>query len=529
MTPIFSNFGIGRICYTLIPAWILGYSGRFGFLMLKPSAMGRLGYSAVAGIKQNGIKLIMLLLFCLLVPQPAYAFDTGHHSALTREALQQEGFAETPIQIVQVHNWLVDYFSSSPTSSIEPDVAKLHFDNLFTTEQIRNYWGRLTVNTRNAVQQSTREKDAFKLLTLLGVSLHAVQDFYSHSNWVETYAPSTGSAYRPISWFDSPPASGSSGLYTGSYPPRSGTVPHGDYTSGLNKDSYVRPKWDIAYVFAYAASRQWVNAVSTWVNEVDPTFWKSVQSVSISSADRSALNFDLEAAYRLSEWVAFSGADGHWKGNGSGSASEFLAFAARWTGATDSQFVKEFKVRGIHRLLIDGLTSDGTNISPPSTSIPNVPRISLNQRAIIVRTVRVAEKGDVGVFESKIDPGGQADFYGKVTVAGQSFVEAMQLDKASVSPAWTTIKFLPATTAQTPILYELWDEDGGTGGDDDHCDINPARGVRDLNWNFVVSSHNNTGNITGVHDSPASAVTSEGSKPDSDRAIVQFYVTERPL
>ncbi len=480
-----------------------------------------------------------------MLAKPAFAFDTGHHSDLTKEALQDQGFGETAIQTVQVHNWLVDYFSSSPTSSIEGDVAKLHFDNLFTTEQIRNYWGRLTVNTRSAVQQAAREKDTLKLLTLLGISLHAVQDFYSHSNWVETHPRSTSGPYRPETWFDSP----GTGLHTGYYPnnkkPTAGIVCHGDYTSGLNKDSYARqlpipvnpqPKdchkeprdWQTAYVFAYAGSRQWVNAVRTWVNEIDPTVWRSVQTYSLGSADRSALNFDLEAAYRLSEWVAFS-ENGHWKGNGSGSAAEFAAFATRWTSATDSRFVKEFKVRGIHRLLINGLTSNGATISPASTPVPTVPRISLNRRAIIVKTVQVAEKNDVGFFESKIDPGGKADFYAKITVAGQTFVEAMQLDKSSVSPAWTTIKFVPSSTAQVPIRYELWDEDGGVRGDDDRCDINPTKGVRDLNFNFVVSSHNNTGNITGVHDSPTKTVTSQGNKPDSDRARVQFYVTERPL
>lgn len=481
-----------------------------------------------------------------MLAKPAFAFDTGHHSDLTKEALQDQGFGETAIQTVQVQNWLVDYFSSSPTSSIEGDVAKLHFDNLFTTEQIRNYWGRLTVNTRSAVQQAAREKDTLKLLTILGISLHAVQDFYSHSNWVETHPRSTSGPYRPETWFDSPSGTG---LYTGYYPnnkkPTGGIVCHGDYTSGLNKDSYARqlpipvnpqPKdchkeprdWQTAYVFAYAGSCQWVNAVRTWVNEIDPKVWRSVQTYSLGSADRSALNFDLEAAYRLSEWVAFS-ENGHWKGNGSGSAAEFAAFATRWTSATDSRFVKEFKVRRIHRLLINGLTSNGATISPASTPVPTVPRISLNRRAIIVKTVQVAEKNDVGFFESKIDPGGKADFYAKITVAGQTFVEAMQLDKSSVSPAWTTIKFVPSSTAQVPIRYELWDEDGGVRGDDDRCDINPTKGVRDLNFNFVVSSHNNTGNITGVHDSPTKTVTSQGNKPDSDRARVQFYVTERPL
>lgn len=490
--------------------------------------MTRIGSYFRIGRIIRSLKVMIIVLFFLVFAKPAFAFDTGDHSDLTRQALQNEGFTNTPIQVVQVENWLVDYFSSSPTSSIEPEVAKLHFDNLFTNTNISNYWGWLTVNTKNAVQQAAKDKDQLKVLTILSVSLHAVQDFYSHSNWIEKN-PRPSGAYNPVTWFDITPATG---LYTGYYPndkkPAGGIEKHGDYTSGLNKDSYVRPNWDTSSVFAYAASRQWVNAVRTWVNEVDPNFWVSVQNYSISSADRAALDFDLQAAYRLSEWVAFSGANGHWKGNGSGSASEFTAFAARWTSAADSRFVKEFKVRGIHRLLINGLKSDGTNITTPPT-LPSVPKIVLNQRAIIVRTLQVEEKDDVGIFESKIDTGGKADFYGKITVTGQTFVEAMQLDKSKVSTAWTTIKFVPFTTAQVPIHYELWDEDGGVAGDDDHCDINQTKGLRDLDFNFTVSNHNNTGNITGVHDSPATAVTSQGNKPDKDRAIVKFYVTERSL
>ncbi len=49
----------------------------------------------------------------------------------------------------------------------------------------------------------------------------------------------------------------------------------GSYTRG--KDSYVRPSWPEAYVFAYAATREWVAAVHQWTAEVDPTFWTRVR------------------------------------------------------------------------------------------------------------------------------------------------------------------------------------------------------------------------------------------------------------
>ena len=98
--------------------------------------------------------------------KPAQAFDTGHHFDLTREAMQDQGFGNTAIEVAQLENWLTDYYSSSPTSSIIPtssiksEVAKLHFDNLLNTQQARNYWGHFTINTRNAVLHLCTKRQA---------------------------------------------------------------------------------------------------------------------------------------------------------------------------------------------------------------------------------------------------------------------------------------------------------------------------------------------------------------------------------
>lgn len=486
-------------------------------------------YTIIQILSQGCLLLAALTFGICGLSQPAFAFDTGHHYDLTMEVLYKEGFSETPIQIAQVENWLVDYFSSSPTSQITSEVEKLHFDNLFSTTQIRNYWDHLTLNTKVAVQQAAHDNDVLKLLSVLGISLHAVQDFYTHSNWLETH-PRQGNVYRTDTWFDSGPVEN---IYTGSYPNlRPGAIQlHGDYSSGINHDSYSRPNWDQAYVFAYVASRQWVNAVHAWVNEVNSGFWQSAQTFIVSGADRNALNSDLEATYRISEWIAVSGADGHWKGKGSGSNVDFVPFAARWVASPDSRFVKEFKERGIHRLLSQNLSGDSSSISPISSTItlPTVPHINVDERVVVVRTLQVAEKNDVGFFEQKIDPLGKADFYAKVTVDGQSFTEAMQLDRASVSPAWRIFKFIPAAASSTGVHYELWDEDGGMRGDDDHCDINPTAGKKDLDFTFSVANHMLTGDISGIHDRETNAVQSDGRKPDKDRAVVQLYVTEHQL
>jgi hypothetical protein len=470
---------------------------------------------------------LLLLLTIVAIPKPAQAFDTGHHFDLTQDAMQDQGFGKTAIEVAQLENWLTDYYSSSPTSRIEDETNKLHFDNLFNTQQVSNYWGRFTINTRNAIQQATKEKNALKLLTVMGISLHAVQDFYTHSNWAETH-PSFGNSYRTETWFSLPPTG--LNIFTGKASSFQGTPPaghpnHGGYNSGLNKDEYSRANWDRAYTFAYAASREWVNAMRTWSQQVDPNFWAQVQAFNVTGGDRSKLNDDLEALYRISEWVKSGDEDGHWKGKGSGSRSEFLAFSAAWVAKPDGRFVSEFKDRKAYELISKGLTGN----SAPTTPVPVVPRLPLQHRAVIVRTLKVAETNDVGLFETKIDPLGKADFYANVTVAGQKFTEAMQLDKSSVNPAWTTMRFVRNNITSVPILYQLWDEDGGVRGNDDHADINPKTKVRDLNFSLNVGTHALSGDLTGIHDSAATAVTSTGKKSDSDRATVELYVTEKPL
>ena len=190
--------------------------------------------------------------------------------------------------------------------------------------------------------------------------------------------------------------------------------------------------------------------------------------------------------------------------------------------------MKAYKDKRVYAPLIEGLVNNnalrhGEQIAKAEGDAPTMPQAQFSQRAVMVRTLHVEEL-PVGFFEPKIDPGGNADFFGRISVAGQTFVEAMQLDQSSIDPPWTTIRFLSANHP-VPITYELWDEDGGTGGDDDHCDINPTSGKLSLNFTFDLNSHQLLGDLTGVHDSNGNAATSAGAGPDKDRARLRFFVT----
>src|SRR5262249_2595370 len=126
-------------------------------------------------------------------------------------------FSEHAIQTVQVANWLTDYYSNSPTGGgAKPELAKLHFDCLYNAREIDNYWKTLAANTRaevgriaqgyrhaTPVEQKQRIK---RFLIVLGIALHAVQDFYSHSNWVETHPqpPHQAPRYGTTTWWTDP-------------------------------------------------------------------------------------------------------------------------------------------------------------------------------------------------------------------------------------------------------------------------------------------------------------------------------------
>lgn len=105
------------------------------------------------------------------------------------------------------------------------DLAKLHFDDTFTTSGIRSNWERYAMGTLIGLlwaSELPRDEGVAAGHHILGVSFHAVQDFYSHSNWV------TDTSRRCSTYFESPvEARNGSSLWTGAYEkPLSGAPAH---------------------------------------------------------------------------------------------------------------------------------------------------------------------------------------------------------------------------------------------------------------------------------------------------------------
>jgi hypothetical protein len=464
----------------------------------------------------------IILSSLLLFTGNASAFDTGHHADLTREALEEVGMSNTSVEVCQVENWLVDYYSQKEVSprNVRVEVAKLHADSLFSEQAVVNYWNRYAINAKKAFQDAARSNNPKQVLALLGMSLHSVQDFYSHSNWAEINPAPSGVDYATVTWFDKGRLNG---VRTGALDP--GNEPeHGDYYGGMNHDSYGRPNWDKAYVFAYAASRQWVNQAKIWVSEVNPSVWEQAKNISLTSKQRSRLASDLNASYRISEWVKSGKHDGHWKGKGSGSKPSFVKFSAAWIGFTlDSIFVEDFKNRKWHQLLSGGLNGAldlGVN-APPSTPVPSIAFMPMNKKAIFLKTVSAR---DLNRADSVLSG---ADMYAKISIGNQLFVEAMQLNQKYIQPAWTTIKFVEATDVVMPVHYELWDEDEGLTGGDDHLDIRPGSS-KNLDFVYNLNTHQISDvGINGIYDKPSQLFTSRGT--DKNRAELQFYITTKTL
>ena len=76
------------------------------------------------------------------------------------------------------------------------DLIKVHFDDLVSARQIRIMWDRYLGGTVAGLLWAAAHDDVPAARHVVGVSLHALQDFYSHSNWVDE--PSR----RDRTWFD---------------------------------------------------------------------------------------------------------------------------------------------------------------------------------------------------------------------------------------------------------------------------------------------------------------------------------------
>ncbi|WP_167481858.1 beta/gamma crystallin-related protein [Thermus caldilimi] len=267
--------------------------------------------------------MALVVILFLGLPAPAYGLSMGYHYDLIREAMRQEGFGKDAFSIALAANSYTDLFQEQAVEwVIDDDFARaskqlvdfLHFDGLPEGQWINRYWRQLIHNTHAALTEKVRAQDRLGALMVMGVTLHVVQDFYAHSNWVELDLPRR-SGIKDATYFDLSPKQlepllsgsvvwGQNGLFTH----WEGGLSH----DALHKDHAGKPYFDQAYRCAYKASLQWLRLMRKWI--VDdmrkPDFWNSLQGFQFTG-NRGHLytltNFD-EGTIR---WLSTYG--GAWK------------------------------------------------------------------------------------------------------------------------------------------------------------------------------------------------------------------------
>ncbi len=213
--------------------------------------------------------LAIVTLIALLAP-PASAFDSFWHTQSIRDVGKEFAFSEDATRIMQLGCFSPDFFGPvsdfanerlqskdlknlNQYSSRMPQVRRaatfLHFDNLngeltsnpqfdaLFNQLLRNTQSLLAnINTRTDLDERTRK---VVILLVLGASLHAIQDFYSHSDWIHNDFNTSAvkmialpdGGFRAPTWFEfrdkaGDPARWPFHVTTGIYPPPSPDFPN---------------------------------------------------------------------------------------------------------------------------------------------------------------------------------------------------------------------------------------------------------------------------------------------------------------
>ncbi len=408
-------------------------------------------------------RALLAVIAFLLFAAPANAFDTGPHVDITRDALMAEGIPDAAIEVVQVTGWFNDLYDEGSAEAnphanhhgfdwldrfaagawsvnpFPPEVleaaGRSHFDSSAggypTSAAIAAEWDRLGRRVRALIEARRAQPNRYlrDLPIILGISLHQVQDFYAHSNWVEPAPLGPDWAAKRLgwtpTWFDVAPATRlAETLYVGGDDPSARG--HGvwnsdrnrDLATAMNKDWPGRPRYEEAYVAAYFATRQWVRAVRAWAGT---DYWASAM---LRATRPPALAHDLTGMREISIHV------GHWQGQGEPFGSKHPGPGGSIIDARDvleDYFTKGPLPMSVTRARWQELVVE---VAAPATSTSAVSlpcSLDLQATTWFVRLGVTQLSGD-------LDPAGDdSDFYVTAGIAGQQFLSAMIHGKSHYS------------------------------------------------------------------------------------------------
>jgi hypothetical protein len=486
---------------------------------------------------------VALALF--MIARPVSAFDTGPHWDITADVLKSEGFSPDAIRTVQCANFFVDFYEFIGNKKLEPilnggcrkKVEKIlaiadaqHFDDLGSTIEVSEKWDAMLSATESTAVAKTKKGETLALLALLGASLHNVQDFYAHSNWVEDPPTGPGIGKGSLAKYGDHPTWLSVDradrmkleIYTDLNRP-SQKRSHGDWNSdatALNKDWQGRPFHRDAYICAWFATRQWVRLFQGFVS--DNATWKKMQTWNKSS-------FNPDRDWDYSRKISFYG--GHWNGNG-GPTSLSSAFSSETAGTAPDLLVpavlnfmngrcineKPSALRtAVESLLVTwgtGRYHKDMNVALPSAAPESLQFVRLQVN-------RIENKGGDDGWG-----GGEMDWYGNAAIAGQTYMTGLIDEHDNFDferpgkpyASWTMTKALKTSVTYVPMYFQMMELDYS---EDDVVDVNPKSGAKTLVFSYSPPTDQLAGDLTG-----ARPWFTEG-KGDCDCARLKMNVDRR--
>lgn len=165
--------------------------------------------------------------------------EKWHHFSLTYKAARSRGFSEKAAFSVAWHADMIDSYGYNPLVwakswdraqahlAVQEDYIKnMHFDDLSSTAAVECAWQRYLYRTFAGLLWAKEKNNLAAAQVVLGVSFHALEDFYSHSIWLNA------EKRRGLTWFQTTAEERNNWtLWTGAYeePVEHGLKHHGKF------------------------------------------------------------------------------------------------------------------------------------------------------------------------------------------------------------------------------------------------------------------------------------------------------------
>ena len=167
--------------------------------------------------RKSIVRLSSILVLFVLYPLSAKSFsgedfiygNPWHHEDITEKACRALSFNESALDDIAWHSDYVDSYLYNPLWWIPggigrfkvslasfDNLARVHFDDNFSAPAVQRTWRRYVSGTMAGLVWAAQRNDVYAARNILGISCHALEDFYSHSNWID--APER----RTKTWFD---------------------------------------------------------------------------------------------------------------------------------------------------------------------------------------------------------------------------------------------------------------------------------------------------------------------------------------